>query len=344
MFIAMNYNYANNSNNGGVVTSSTGLFSMREHPQEQRVVSSSTGIFSKVEDVQPAKLYSSTGLFTTETRTFGKWGKRLLTGAALLGGAALANHLAGDPYGIGAKVGSMAKGAWGAINPNVDAVAKGAAAPIASMQAKKEPSVMEKIGQGVDKFTQGLSLDTIDIKAAYAEKFGDVASKTAAIKTLEAAIPKARATGNQQLADQMYNRMNRLRTQIDAENKKLSKAAEGAAKGGVAIFEAAQKKAQNNAVAEAAIKKGEERRKANQQYAEDNAILQGHAQEFQEIQTQPYSRAAQVKIYNKVSGFIQKCRSNISICRTNQMEQEAKKFESLLKAANNLLTSISNWS
>lgn len=336
----MNYNYANNSNNGGVVTSSTGLFSMREHPQEQRVVSSSTGIFSKVEDVQPAKLYSSTGLFTTETRTFGKWGKRLLTGAALLGGAALANHLAGDPYGIGAKVGSMAKGAWGAINPNVDAVAKGVAAPIVSMQAKKEPSVMEKIGQGVDKFTQGLSLDTIDIKAAYAEKFGDVASKTAAIKTLEAAIPKARATGNQQLADQMYNRMNRLRAQIDAENEKFSKVAGGTAKG-IAVI---QKQAQNKAVAEAAIKKGELKRKANQQYAEDNAILQGHAQEFQEIQTQPYSHAAQVKIYNKVSGFIQKCRSNISMCRTNQMEEEAKNFESLLKAANNLRTSIANWS
>jgi hypothetical protein len=219
-------------------------------------------------------------------------------------------------------------------------VAKGATVPIASIQSKKEPSVMEKIGQGVDKFTQGLSLDTIDIKAAYAEKYGDVASKTAAIKTLEEAIPKARAMGQQQLADQMYNRMNRLRAQIDAEYKKISEAAGGTEKG-VAVI---QKQAQNKAVAEAAIKKGKLKRKANQEYAEDNAILQGHAQEFQEIQTQPYSRDAQVKIYNKVSGFIQKCRSNISMYRTNQMEEEAKSFESLLRAANNLLTSISNWS
>lgn len=90
-------------------------------------VFSSTGLFSME---APTKIYSSTGLFSTdETRMYGKWGRRLLTGAALLGGAALANHALGDPWGIGAKVADTAKGAWNVFTnktANANAVAAGA--------------------------------------------------------------------------------------------------------------------------------------------------------------------------------------------------------------------------
>ena len=73
------------------------------------------------------KIYSSTGMFSAETRCFG-WGKKLLLGAAALGGGALLNHAIGDPLGINpyfAKAGG-AIGDWFRQAPLRKAVANNA--------------------------------------------------------------------------------------------------------------------------------------------------------------------------------------------------------------------------
>jgi hypothetical protein len=199
----------NNNNNdfgGGRVYSSTGLFSMEA----------------------PTRIYSSTGLFSTnETRMYGKWGRRLLTGAALLGGAALANHALGDPWGIGAKVADTAKGAWNVLNGKTsNAVVQGAKNVVATSQAKNitdatakaisqanknaKAEQASKTKQTVNNGISNIKAAPVLARAAYAEKYGDLSSKVAVAKELESLIPTARAEGNQRLADELYNTMRRL--------------------------------------------------------------------------------------------------------------------------------------
>lgn len=228
----MNKNYANNSNNGGMVTSSTGLFSMKGEPQGPRTIISSTGIFSMTEEPQATKMYSSTGIFTTdETRMYGKWGRRLLTGAALLGGAALANHALGDPWGVGAKAGEYLSKAGdavgnyfgkpkGNINPAIaninPALAKARAGLVAStVTVPHAPgSKTAPIGKAWDKAKETASnnaaFNSALLKAHVIERTGSLAQKANMAKELEGLIPQARAVGNQAAADEMYNTMRRL--------------------------------------------------------------------------------------------------------------------------------------
>ena len=88
------------------------------------------------------KMYSSTGLFSTETRCFG-WGKKLLLGAAGLAGGALLNNAMGDPLGINQyinKAGNYVGGWLGKFNTarnvlsggKVEAIANGAKAGLQS--------------------------------------------------------------------------------------------------------------------------------------------------------------------------------------------------------------------
>ena len=177
----------------------------------------------------PTRIYSSTGLFSTnETRMYGKWGRRLLTGAALLGGAALANHALGDPWGIGAKVADTAKGAWTVLNGKTsNAVAQGAKNIAATSQAKNitdatakaisqagknaKAEQASKIKQTGNNGISNIKAAPVLARAAYVEKYGDLSSKASVAKELESLIPAARAEGNQRLADELYNAMRRLK-------------------------------------------------------------------------------------------------------------------------------------
>lgn len=214
----MNKNYANNSNNGGMVTSSTGLFSMKGEPQGQgvRTITSSTGIFSMTEEPQPTKIYSTTGLFTTETRMYGKWGKRLLTGAALLGGAALANHIAGDPWGVGAKIGAGATAIGNAIRHKMSGATipgsgttEAPSAPAtnvsaSSAQGASAPKVPSP-SQTQNTLTYAKAKNNVEFDKAWSEAW--ILSKTnnwsaiaSKIKELDPLIVKARNAGMQDWA------------------------------------------------------------------------------------------------------------------------------------------------
>lgn len=120
------------------------------------------------------KTYSSTGLFSTETRCFG-WGKKLLLGAAGLAGGALLNNAMGDPLGISpylSKAGNVVGGWLGNL---------GAGNQYAGKLLKGTQAVTSQLAQKNAQYTGKPNVvnmpDWANIQGTYTPSYGNSSAK-----------------------------------------------------------------------------------------------------------------------------------------------------------------------